>query len=74
MKKKSWSKGLACLLLTAAVVFMGLSPAQAAGPEGETAVRRFLASMINAEDRPKVSAITNIEAPNSHRKDKGKPS
>ena len=47
---------------------------QAAGPEGETAVRRFLEAMINAEDRPKVSAITNIEAPNSHRKDKGKPS
>jgi DNA-binding MarR family transcriptional regulator len=47
---------------------------QAAGPEGETAVRRFLESMINAEDRPKVSAITNIEARNALRKDKGKPS
>jgi hypothetical protein len=47
---------------------------QAAGPEGETAVRRFLEAMINAEDRPKVSAITNIEARNALRKDKGKPS
>lgn len=32
---------------------------QAAGLEGEAAIRRFLEAMINAEDRPKVSAITN---------------
>jgi DNA-binding MarR family transcriptional regulator len=47
---------------------------QAAGPDGETAVRRFLEAMINAEDRPKVSAITNIETPNVLRKDRGIPS
>ena len=32
---------------------------QAAGLEGEAAIRSFLEAMINAEDRPKVSAITN---------------
>ena len=31
----------------------------AAGPDAEAAIRRFLEAMINAEDRPKVSAITN---------------
>ena len=30
---------------------------QAAGPGGETAIRRFLEAMVNAEERPKVSAI-----------------
>ncbi|MDJ0514495.1 MAG: MarR family transcriptional regulator [Methyloceanibacter sp.] len=34
---------------------------ETAGPDGETAIRRFLEAMINAEDRPKVSAITNRE-------------
>ena len=30
---------------------------QAAGPGGETAIRRFLEAMVNAEERPKVSSI-----------------
>ncbi len=52
---------------------------EAAGPEGEPAIRRFLETMINAEDRPKVSAITNpsrthSNPPTADRKDEGKPS
>lgn len=46
----------------------------AAGPEGETAIRRFLEAMINAEDRPKVSAITNPAVLPADRNDEGKPS
>ena len=49
---------------------------KAAGPEAEPAIRRFLEAMINAEDRPKVSAITNPETSASNpapanRKDEG---
>jgi TRAP transporter TAXI family solute receptor len=34
MNKKRWTKGLAYLFMTAAAVFLALSPVQAAGPEG----------------------------------------
>ena len=44
----------------AAPQFVRLNEAlNAAGPEAETAIRRFLEAMINAEDRPKLPAITN---------------
>jgi DNA-binding MarR family transcriptional regulator len=46
----------------------------AAGPEAETAIRRFLEAMINAEDRPKVSAIIDPAAFPANRNDEGKPS
>ena len=56
----------------------------AAGPEAEPAIRRFLEAMINAEERPKVSAITNPDPtksaqanskpPAADRNDEGKPS
>jgi len=47
---------------------------EAAGPEAETAIRRFLEAMINAEDRPKVFAKTNAENARTDRKDEGKSS
>jgi len=46
----------------------------AAGPEAETAIRRFLEAMINAEDRPKVSAIIDPAELPADRNDEGKPS
>jgi len=46
----------------------------AAGPEAETAIRRFLEAMINAEDRPKVSAIIDPAGLPADRNDEGKPS
>lgn len=51
---------------------------EAAGPEAEPAIRRFLEAMINAEDRPKVSAITNpnpthADSTPAGGKDEGKP-
>jgi len=46
----------------------------AAGPEAETAIRRFLEAMINAEDRPKVSTITDPAALPVDLNDEGKPS
>lgn len=45
-----------------------------AGPEAETAIRRFLEAMINAEDRPRVSAIIDPAALPADRNDEGKPS
>ena len=44
---------------------------ETAGPDGETAIRRFLEAMINAEDRPKVSAITNPDSQTPTPNDKG---
>lgn len=43
----------------------------AAGPDAEAAIRRFLEAMINAEDRPKVSAITNPAPPQADRDKEG---
>lgn len=45
---------------------------EAAGPEAQTVIRRFLEAMINAEDRPKVSAIINPAPPQADRNDEGK--
>lgn len=51
-------KGQALASRLAAPQFVRLTQAlQAAGPGGEAALRRLLKAMINAEDRPKVSAM-----------------
>jgi DNA-binding MarR family transcriptional regulator len=44
----------------------------AAGPATEPAIRRFLEAMINAEDRPRVAAITNPGPMRTNRKHEGK--
>jgi len=44
---------------------------QAAGPGAETALRRFLEAMINAEDRPKVSSIMSSSPAQADDGDKG---
>ena len=51
-------KGRALATRLAAPQFVRLTQAlRAAGPDGEASLRHFLKAMINAEDRPKVSAI-----------------
>ena len=47
---------------------------EAAGPDGEATLRLFLEAMINAEDRPKVSAIIDPAGLPADRNDEGKPS
>ncbi len=55
-------KGRALAARLAAPQFVRLTQAlEAAGPDGEAALRLFLKAMINAEDRPKVSAIMDMK-------------
>ena len=56
----------------AAPQFVRLNEAlNAAGPEAKTAIRRFLEAMINAEDRPKLPAITNLAPHETAQDDNG---
>jgi DNA-binding MarR family transcriptional regulator len=47
---------------------------EAAGPDAEAVLRRFLEAMINAEDRPKVSSIMAATPAQTHQGGKGEDS